>query len=261
MCRMSSTGKTWKEAASVILLAGTKGSRNLPRTSQSSAGSRVFDYRVLLLTRNFRGSFAGAQVFPGGAIDKADFSQSWLELFAEAGVSRDFEALSSINGPRPPMLVEDRQLPVPNDIAFRICAIREAFEESGVLIVKKFPKHSYTATKNDKLSSTTHVDSTKETVPYGRVLSDDLPSDLLKTWRQRVHKDASQFVTLCKEMQCVPDLWALAEWANWLTPVGQPRRFDTMFYTCCLENIPHVDHDKSEMIQSQVSSTYLNSNP
>ncbi|XP_072043284.1 acyl-coenzyme A diphosphatase NUDT19-like [Amphiura filiformis] len=252
---MGSTGKTWKEAASVILLAGTKGSRNpgrnLHRISQSSTVPRVFDYRVLLLTRNFRGSSAGAHVFPGGAIDKADFSKSWLELFAEAGVSRDFGTLSSIKGPRPPMLVADRQLPVPNDIAFRICAIREAFEESGVLLVKKFPKYLYTTTKEDKYSSHLPQASTKETVPYGSVLSDDLPSDLLKTWRQRVHKDASQFVTLCKELRCVPDVWALAEWTNWLTPAGNPRRYDTMFYTCCLENVPHVDHDKSEMIQSQ----------
>ncbi len=248
MLKMGSTGKTWKEAASVILFAGTKARQLL---SKSSPAIREFDYRVLLLTRNFRGSFAGAHVFPGGTIDKADFSQSWLDLFSDAGVSSDFGVLTSIKGPRPPMLLEDRQLPVPNDIAFRICAIRETFEESGILLVKKFPNLHLGTTSQSSL------DSPKQTVPYGSILSDDLNGDVLKTWRKRIHKDASQFVLLCRELECIPDLWALAEWTNWLTPVGQPRRFDTMFYACCLENIPFVDHDKSEMIQSQVSKACM----
>ena len=247
---MGSSGKKWKEAASVILLAGTKG-HNISRIPKSAEqdGNRISDYRVLLLTRNYRGSFAGAHVFPGGTIDKADFSPSWLELFTDTGITRDFGALTSIKGPRPPMLVANHHSPVPNDIAFRICAIREAFEESGVLLVKKISQDSV----KERRVPGEALYAPGEKVPYGSVLSDDLPKDIQQSWRHRVHEDASQFVALCKELKCVPDVWALAEWSNWLTPVGQPRRFDTMFYTCCLESIPKVEHDKTEMIRSQVS--------
>ena len=224
---MGARGKSWKEAASVILVGRA--------TNRKSA----FDYRVLLLTRNSRGSFAGAHVFPGGTLDNADLSPSWMELFRDAGMSSK-SVMTTIKGPRPPMMSIDRHTVVPNDVAFRICAIRETFEESGVLLLKK-------------RSSSGSGSIIQGTVPpYGSSLNSELNSDMLKQWRTRVHADASQFITLCKELRCVPDIWALAEWSNWLTPAGQPRRFDTMFYLCFLDSTPDVDHDKAEMVKSQV---------
>ena len=71
-----------------------------------------------------------------------------------------------------------------------------------------------------------------------------LPDDFdVKAWRKRVSTNAQDFCQLCEEYNVVPNLWALYEWSNWLTPVTRkiekppvkPKRFDTMFYMCCLD--------------------------
>ena len=217
--------------------------------SDSDTDSDTFDYnyKVLMLQRTHQSSFfAGAQVFPGGGIDEADFSQKWMDLFADAGIKtlEDFGPMFSIQHDRPPMIAADRASPVPSDIAFRICAIRETFEESGILLVKPCiccrhadaskPHPSLHELGNHTSFGTTDAGTTSE-------------------WRQRVHKNATAFLELCRELKSVPDIWSLAEWSNWLTPSNmQKKRFDTMFYLCCMDNLPTAYQDEKEIIQSQV---------
>ena len=77
-------------------------------------------------------------VFPGGLIEKhADFSNDWMELFKQsfAKFGTDFTTLVNIQGPRPPVLKKSTT-DIPSEVAFRICAIRETFEESGILLLK-----------------------------------------------------------------------------------------------------------------------------
>ena len=81
-----------------------------------------------------------------------------------------------------------------------------------------------------------------------------------------MEKDPLQFVTLCQELGVVPDVWSLKAWRNWLTPVFQkvesapkkPRRFDTMFYVCCLEcdEIPNALADETESTHAEVGHSY-----
>ena len=61
-------------------------------------------------------------------------------------------------------------------------------------------------------------------------------------------------ISLSRSLQCVPDVWSLGEWSNWLTPVHLPRRYDTMFYTCFLDKEPPVLVDEKEMTHSEVCS-------
>jgi nucleoside diphosphate-linked moiety X motif protein 19 len=130
---------------------------------------------------------------------------------------------------------------LPAEIAFRLCALRETFEECGVLIVRK--------TKPEERLQTGPELVTAET---SRSLN-------LTDWRRRVNKDARQFLELCRELKMVPDIWALYEWCNWLTPVmgavteppPKPRRFDTIFYVCCLDGIPEARVDKRETTVAQ----------
>lgn len=111
-------------------------------------------------------------VFPGGVIEKADFSNDWLELFKQsfAKFGKDFTSLVNIQGPRPPVLKNSASTDIPSDVAFRICAIRETFEESGVLLWKSF--------SDDKNSN--------------------LDMDDIQTWRKEVYADASKFLTMCR---------------------------------------------------------------
>jgi len=44
----------------------------------------------------------------------------------------------------------------------------------------------------------------------------DVPD--LEAWQRRVHNKPSEFLTLCRELKVVPDLWALHEWSAWASP-------------------------------------------
>jgi len=60
---------------------------------------------------------------------------------------------------------------------------------------------------------------------------------------------------MCRELQCLPNIWALHEWGNWLTPIGvygKQRRYDTAFYICCLDEIPYTLHDEKEIVHFKV---------
>ena len=110
-------------------------------------------------------------VFPGGVIEQADFSNDWMDLFKESFVKfgRDFSSLVNIPGVRPPALKKSSTA-MPSEVAFRICAIRETFEESGVLLLK-----SHSQNKHSNLST------------------NDIHS-----WRQEIHSDPSKFVAMCR---------------------------------------------------------------
>ena len=111
-------------------------------------------------------------MFPGGTTEKkADFTNDWMELFEQsfAKFGRDFTSLVNIQGPRPPSMKQSTT-DIPSEVAFRICAIRETFEESGILLLKSF--------KDTQKSS--------------------LNMDAIQSWRKEIHADAFKFITMCR---------------------------------------------------------------
>jgi 8-oxo-dGTP pyrophosphatase MutT (NUDIX family) len=67
-------------------------------------------FEVLMVRRNAQATFASRRVFPGGVIDPDDADEAWLPLVSGAD---DLE---------------------PDERALRICAIRETWEETSLLI-------------------------------------------------------------------------------------------------------------------------------
>ena len=94
-----------------------------------------------------------------------------MELFKQSfnKFGKDFTSLVNIQGPRPPALKKSTTN-IASEVAFRICAIRETFEESGILLLKS-------------LSGEQQV---------------HLSVDELQSWRKKVYADASKFFTLCR---------------------------------------------------------------
>lgn len=119
--------KNWRESASIIIAA--KSSFETRRTCDK------FNYKLLTMTRSSKSKFMpGTVVFPGGNVSKADSSQGWFTLYESFGIKRRY--LENLNVTNEFDVVPDGRLP--NYLSLRITAIRETFEESGILICKSF---------------------------------------------------------------------------------------------------------------------------
>ncbi|XP_062442421.1 acyl-coenzyme A diphosphatase NUDT19 [Rhea pennata] len=237
---MSSRLRHWREAATLLLAAGAPA-----RPPRSSLGP--CDYELLLLQRSSRSGFLpSAHVFPGGLVEAADFSAEWLGLLPAAPhCGLGLVKPPPPGGSRAPLFASLRERlgsPLPGEVAFRICAIRETFEEAGVLLV--VPGRGPAAGRG----------------PARPLRGERLPPAAeLGRWRRRVQEDPACFLQLCRHLGCVPNIWALQEWSNWLTPVGRAgrggRRYDTAFYLCCLEaRPPCTSQDDREVTAFQWSS-------
>ena len=133
-------------------------------------------FEVLMVKRHHQIDFAsGALVFPGGKTEAADADQAWSEHCADWS---NFDA-------------DERTL--------RIAAIREAFEEAGILLV---------------------------TGP-GRLWETDAE---VMAARVSVERGECAFLDLVKSLNVKLDLSALTRFARWITPVMMPKRFDTHFF-------------------------------
>lgn len=118
--------------------------------------------------------FAGALVFPGGGADQGDRDEGWR------GHVLGWDDFT------------------PDARALRITAIRETFEESGILLASR-----------------------RDGSPVGACAIDA---------RDRVNAGVLMFIDLVRDLGAVLDLHALALFAHWLTPTFAPRRFDTYFF-------------------------------
>ncbi|KXS13554.1 hypothetical protein M427DRAFT_45669 [Gonapodya prolifera JEL478] len=164
------------DAASLIIVA--------PRPAGEALSDNDADYKVLLIQRSSRGQFGGLTVFPGGRVEPVDADSRWEPLLQRAA-----------NEYRPDAFPK-------RILKHALAAIRETFEEVGVLILSN---------------------------PEKRWKKQDIVE-----WRKRSHADSSAFLDMCQESGAVPLTAALAWWSNWITPKETPRRFDVKFFLAVL---------------------------
>jgi 8-oxo-dGTP pyrophosphatase MutT (NUDIX family) len=132
---------------------------------------------VLMVKRHHQIDFAsGALVFPGGKTHAGDHDPAW-----------EFRTLGW-----------DQSLP--HKRALRIAAIREAYEETGILLARHPDQSPF------------HGD------PRAGEARDDVAAD------------RRAFLELVTELDVHLDLSALSVFARWITPAMMPKRFDTWFY-------------------------------
>lgn len=267
--------KHWREAATLIIVSPSAslnrtklsfvltGSRSThkefsqgklsPKTNGSSSLEDLSqDYDVLMLKRSTKSKFMpDMYVYPGGVAVNSDFSPGWLSIFGKMGehsLKSLFNKLAVGSSFAAPLFHRKRDpafSQIPAEVAFRLCAIRETFEESGILIacpVKQLDQKKFSC------SGWTHSPS-----------SGPSNSQLMKQWRERVNNNPDEFLTMCNELNIIPAIWTLYEWSNWLTPLmaaQKGRRFDTIFFICCLDHKPLAFEDAAETVKSLVSSKY-----
>ncbi|KAI8438896.1 hypothetical protein MSG28_011228 [Choristoneura fumiferana] len=211
---------SWRDAATLIVLS---------RKKPAIASRQGVNYDILFQTRTASASFANSVVFPGGVSEPVDASEDWLRLFKAFGFDQShFEAFHRPGAPATPIFQDN---PVKRHISLRITAIRETFEELGLLLCCK--QH-----QKDRSS------------PWACVLP-----------IADISKNPSELLNLCKEYQCYPDIWALHYWSNWLTPTHFPKRFDAAFFITALEDKPECLDFNAEVAHVQVREFLYSLNP
>jgi 8-oxo-dGTP pyrophosphatase MutT (NUDIX family) len=168
-----------------------------------------FPWEVFLLKRRQEQKFmGGAHVFPGGRLDKTDGEASW-EPFLCRKDRRDREELGDTS------LAEEQVRGI------LIAAIRETFEEAGILLA-----------------------CTAEGKPWGPVTCK--AKERLHQWRQQVRQGETPFRELFVKENLRLDFRQLFFYAHWLTPEIEARRFDTRFFLACLPAHQEASHDGAE---------------
>lgn len=159
------------------------------------------DMQVLMVQRSTKMGFAGgAIVFPGGKVDKADYSV-------------DYASADPVHAYRE------------NELVTRVAAIRELFEETGVLL----------ALKSGALI--TEHDIAAFASPLSGV-------------RDAVYQDAAMFDEFLASEQLTPAIDALTLFAQWRTPPAIHRRFDTWFYVAQMPTGQDVIPDGNESTEA-----------
>lgn len=157
---------------------------------------------VFMVVRHHQIDFAsGALVFPGGSVDADDHEIAKDRSLCGASGELDAAAL-----------------------AFRIGAVRETFEECGILLARM--------KGSDQLVSAVHA------------------GEIESRHRAALNKGERNFSEILKAEGVVPALDALVPFAHWITPVGMPKRFDTQFYLAIAPADQLGAHDGHESVDS-----------
>ncbi len=158
-------------------------------------------FEVLMVLRHHQIDFAsGALVFPGGKTHAGDHDARWS---------------ARISG-----------WPGPADAAraLRIAAVREAYEETGILLARSADGGGFT----------------------GDARADGARDDIAA--------DRRPFLDLAAELDIRLDLGALAVFARWITPAMMPKRFDTWFFLAVAPPDQLAVCDGSETVESRSGS-------
>ncbi len=160
---------------------------------------------VLLLRRVASAAFlGGAYVFPGGAVDASDAHDEVLSRVR--GLTRDEARV---------------RLALESDDALRhwVAAVRECFEESGVLVAR------------DAAGSLIEADRMRALQPH----------------RKALHAGTLSFAEFLRTEDLFVHAGDLAYADHWITPAGRPRRFDTRFFWA---RAPHGHEESADRVET-----------
>ena len=165
---------------------------------------------VFMLRRNPRSEFVPGQfVFPGGAVDAEDRDDPGLESVCFGLDDATASAMVDVDH---------------GGLAYWVAAVRECFEEAGVLLARNGGDH----------------------------ISFDDPetASRFETLRRQVHSGELRLAQMCEDESLVLELDELRYVSHWITPIGPTRRFDTRFFIAHAPDGQEPFHDGSETVES-----------
>jgi 8-oxo-dGTP pyrophosphatase MutT (NUDIX family) len=163
---------------------------------------------VFMLRRNLNSDFVGgAYVFPGGAVDDHDRHEN---LDPVCRGRSDAEASQQLGIER-------------GGLAYWVAAIRESFEEAGVLLAYDHDDH---------------------------VIRLDEPGtkERYVEHRRAVDTGERRLVDICEDEHLQLAVDRMYYFSHWITPEGAPRRYDTRFFVARAPEAQEPLHDDHEVI-------------
>lgn len=165
---------------------------------------------TFMVERSGFGMFGGLHVFPGGKVDPADRAPDWEPL----AQGLDDASASATLG------VDE------GGLGYWVACIRECFEEAGVLLAAR---------------------ADGELLP----LEKQTRRERFAAWRERLNAGTAEvFHAMCHEERLTLATDHLAFVSHWITPVGQPKRFDTRFFVARTPAAQEALHDGFEAVES-----------
>lgn len=153
---------------------------------------------AFMVVRHHQIDFAsGALVFPGGKVDEGDFN---VRAFCHGVDNLDDTTVALMAG-----------------------ALREAFEECGILLAR--PKGSDELISGERLEQLSH-------------------------YRDRLHQGELSLVSFLENESLILACDQLQHFAHWITPDMMPKRFDTHFYLAAAPEDHLALHDGHESVDS-----------
>ena len=193
-----------RDAATVMVLRPASAGipeRELAGKASAGTGKASAGIEVLMLRRTSAMKFApGAYVFPGGSVDEAD---------ADPAIAW--------HGPDPAEVGARLGAPVELARALVCAAVRETFEESGVLLAGE--------------------PGGPLTVPAGSSWEAD---------RDALTAGSLTLAELLSRRGLAVRADLLVPWARWITPEAEPRRFDARFFAAALPAGQHAAGHEAE---------------
>jgi 8-oxo-dGTP pyrophosphatase MutT (NUDIX family) len=165
---------------------------------------------VCMMQRNLNSDFVGgAYVFPGGAVDPEDGEPATLGVCAGRDDATASRLVWTATG----------------GLAFWVAAIRESFEEAGILLAR-------------------HADGT----PLSFV--DPTVASRFEVHRGDVDHGRRSLADVARDEGLVLDVGELQYFSRWITPLGAHRRYDTRFFVAAAPDGQVALHDDRELIST-----------
>lgn len=164
---------------------------------------------VFMQKRSAAADFGGMYVFPGGKVDPGDTHGELAPFCHGLDDARASAQLGLSTG----------------GLAFWVAALRECFEECGVLLARH---------------------------------SDDSPVDpdaeplraRFHTHQQQLRAGTVSLADICRAENMRLAVDRMAYFSHWITPVGPPRRYDTRFFIAEVAADQRARHDEWESVDS-----------
>lgn len=178
--------------------------------------------QVLMQQRNPKAVFVGgAWVFPGGKLDPDDNDPIWTSLVGDFDEAKATQLLGIEASTNPYNLdqIHSHEAALQHNVtalAYWIAALREAYEEAGLLLTHQF-----------------------------------LTQQQRDAWRSELLAESQTWKQLFQNEKLSLDIEQIHYLSHWITPPENPRRYDTRFFITIAPPDQVPSHEDYEAIQTR----------